>query len=274
MTASKHEGLTTEEIRELVSYDRDTGIFTSKTQRGRTQVGDVLGSRVYNGSLSIRLAGFRVQAHRLVYMYLGEEVPVTVIHKDGNLANNSRDNLASNKLHQLERDVLEPTQENLREWLNYDRDTGIFTVKKVPKHSSKKVGDTVGSVDKQSGYFRIKFDSKPYQAHRLAWVYEYGVEPENMLDHINHNKLDNSISNLRDVTNQENLKNRPMQKNNVTGYTGVNAYRDMWQAVIGIEGKTVHLGTFRTIEEAVQARGIAEKVLGFHDNHGKEINNG
>jgi len=273
MTASNE--ITTEQIHELVSYDKESGVFTSKTQRGRIKVGDIVGSKVHNGSINIRLNGHRIPAHKLVYMYLGKKVPATIIHKDGDLSNNRWDNLTSNRVYQLEREILEPTQENLQEWLDYNENTGIFTVKKTVKGSHKQVGDIVGYVDNQSGYVRVKFDNKPYQAHRLSWVYMYGEEPKGVIDHINHNKLDNSIANLRDVTDAENLKNRPMQSNNKSGYTGVYEVDGRWKACIGVEGKTVHLGTFNTIDEAIEARQEAEESLGFHKNHGlEEVING
>ena len=77
-------------------------------------------------------------------------------------------------------------------------------------------------------------------------------------DHINRNRLDNRRENLRSCTQQENLLNRGVSKNNTSGYTGVYKRNNKWCARININGKQINLGTFATFEEAKQARMLAE----------------
>jgi len=92
--------------------------------------------------------------------------------------------------------------------------------------------------------------------------FEDGLE----IDHINRNPLDNRKSNLRLVTRSINAKNAIMQKNNTTGYKGIyyRKDRDCWRARIqDLEGKRLHLGNFKTKEDAIAARKAAEQELGY-----------
>ena len=83
------------------------------------------------------------------------------------------------------------TAERLREVLDYDPDTGVFT-RKVRTASSVKVGDVAGSLNGK-GYIRIRVDGRLYFAHRLAWLYVHGEWPVDQVDHINGIKNDNRI---------------------------------------------------------------------------------
>lgn len=93
------------------------------------------------------------------------------------------------------------------------------------------------------------------------------------LDHINHVRADNRISNLREVSRSQNNKNMPRYKNNKSGVTGVSWYRSAgkWRAQIRVEGKKKHLGLFDEIKDAAKAVEAAEAKYGYHENHGKSI---
>ncbi len=121
------------------------------------------------------------------------------------------------------------------------------------------------------GYRVILIDGHQFKAHRLAWLYIYGEFPKKQIDHVNHDRSDNKISNLRDVTNQENHKNRGLNKNNTSGVNGVawNKQLNKWIAYIIVASKRKHLGVFVEMKEAVLARQKANKEYGFHFNHGK-----
>lgn len=162
------------------------------------------------------------------------------------------------------------TQTLLKEKLNYDPITGIFTWKQG-KYKNKQAGTVAGKLPNQ-GYIRININKKEYKAHRLAWLYMYGEFPPKHLDHINRNREDNSINNLRLATDSVNSKNQTIYKNNSTGFHGVTSHGDRWRARINVNGKKIHLGVFDTIEEAAQCRKRAEQKYGFHKNHGKIIN--
>lgn len=111
-----------------------------------------------------------------------------------------------------------------------------------------------------------------FRAHRVIWAMVHGKWPEDEIDHINHDKADNRIENLRDVTRQENCRNRSMNSNNTSGTTGVhwsNASK-IWVARIKIGGGAlVHIGSFKNKQDAIDARKAAEIKYGFHLNHGK-----
>ena len=150
----------------------------------------------------------------------------------------------------------ELTQAELKEILNYNPDTGIFTWKIKPCNQIH-IGDIAGTLNKSKrcGYTVIQINKKRYQTHRLAWLYMTGNFPINQIDHINHIRTDNRIENLRDVTNQENQFNRSLQKDNTSGYTGVHWHKqaNKWVTQIQINGKIIHLGLFNNPEEASQA---------------------
>ena len=154
----------------------------------------------------------------------------------------------------------ELTAEKLRSVLDYEPATGIFTWK-VSTSRRVKVGDVAGCPD-GGGYLRIKIQSRLYKAHRLAWLYTYGEWPEDQIDHINRNKTDNRIANLREVTNKQNGQNASKRSDNTSGHPGVGWHKQSakWVAQIKHNQKLIHLGYFTTLEEAIAARKAAEKL--------------
>lgn len=119
------------------------------------------------------------------------------------------------------------------------------------------------------GYFTGHLLDKKLQAHRVAWAIAYGEWP-NFIDHINRDRGDNRLSNLRAVTRTENQRNHPKRSDNSSGVSGVywDANRKRWSAYINTD-KRVSLGRFETMAEAIAARRAAEKVLGYHPTHGR-----
>ena len=154
----------------------------------------------------------------------------------------------------------ELTAEYLRSVLHYDQVSGIFTWK-VRTSPRVKVGDVAGCPD-GIGYLRIRLHNRPYKAHRLAWMYVYGEWPSLDIDHINRNKADNRISNLRDVSHKQNHQNRSKPSNNTSGHSGVSWHKQnsKWQARIKHNKKDIYLGYFTDREEAIAARKAAEKL--------------
>jgi len=135
--------------------------------------------------------------------------------------------------------------------------------------AEERVGDIAGHYNTR-GYIRIKIDGVAYQAHRLAWFYHYKEQPTDTIDHINGHKADNSISNLRVVSQAENCKNRGLNDNNKSGQAGVGRKGCGWYARIETDEGRIHLGTFENIEDAIVARKLAEVEYGFHINHGNK----
>lgn len=158
--------------------------------------------------------------------------------------------------------------ESIQQLISYDPDTGVFT-RKVDWYN-RKAGSIVGTIQK-NGYLSISVKSKRYSAHRIAWLLTYGYVPFE-IDHINHNKLDNRLCNLREVTRQGNNRNLAMPKHNKSGAVGVCRLtkRNSWLAFIHLNNKMVHLGERKDFNDALQLRKDAELKYKFHPNHGKE----
>jgi hypothetical protein len=161
------------------------------------------------------------------------------------------------------------TQEQLKKSLYYDPETGVFTWNFNPGNKIK-LGDSAGGAT-SGGYLRIRLSGTFYPSHRLAWLYMRGGFPVNHIDHVDGDRKNNRISNLRDVTNQENHKNQKMPKTNISGHIGIywSKTKAKWHAQIAIDGKTTHLGYFTDIEDAATARKASEAEHGFHENHGR-----
>lgn len=139
------------------------------------------------------------------------------------------------------------TQDRLHLLLSYDGETGIFT-RKVRTSSRANVGDIAGWLSSE-GYRFIHVGGRIYAAHRLAWLYMHGVWPEN-IDHINTQKGDNRIANLRECARSQNGANQRRKANNRSGFKGVSALRSRWRAQIRINGELLYLGLHDTPEAA------------------------
>ena len=99
---------------------------------------------------------------------------------------------------------------------------------------------------------------------------ETEITPDGNIDHIDHDRQNNKIANLRIVTKQENSKNQSLRRTNTSGVNGVSWFaRDgTWQVQITINGKNTGLGRFAKLEDAIAARANADRLHGFHANHG------
>lgn len=145
--------------------------------------------------------------------------------------------------------------------LDYCPDTGVFCW----KHSTtahKHSGKLAGSIRKY-GYVLIGINGKRYPAHKLAWLACKGIWPEGAIDHINRDKTDNRISNLRLATHSENVRNR-VRRDNSSGVPGVSLHKatGKWHAYIGIVSSVKSLGYFDSKDEAVRKRKAAEVEYG------------
>ncbi|CAB4241124.1 HNH nuclease [uncultured Caudovirales phage] len=152
------------------------------------------------------------------------------------------------------------THTRLKELLHYDPLTGIFTWR-IYRSPVARVGDTAGTLDSH-GHRQIGVQRKLYGAHRLAWFYVYGVWPKNDIDHMNRIKDDNRIKNLRDVPTALNCQNAvDARSNSKSKLLGVHRKRYSFIAQIAVGGKKIHLGSFKTAEDAHAAYIAAKQKL-------------
>lgn len=153
----------------------------------------------------------------------------------------------------------------LNKLLNYDKSTGSLTHR--THLYSRNLGEDATYLHSQ-GYRAISIGKKDYLAHRIIWFMETGVMPE-QIDHIDHNRSNNSWTNLREVSSRENQLNMSKKKNNTSKHTGIRVLPSgKFCAYIMVNKKQISLGSYDDIDDAVFARKQAEIKYGFHVNHG------
>lgn len=160
------------------------------------------------------------------------------------------------------------TQQELQEYLSYAPNTGILIWLKRP---SRKIheGERAGSLD-PSGYRYLYFKGKRYPEHHIIWCLVYGDYPPHQIDHIDQNRSNNKLNNLRAVTKAQNARNRS-RANSTLDEVGIwyCKRRHRYIAEITMDGKKVYQKSFTDIDQAIQERKAKALELGFHDNHGK-----
>jgi len=140
----------------------------------------------------------------------------------------------------------------LHELFVYDPDSGILRHKAKPRVYA---GQVVGSKDSK-GRLRTEISGESYAVHHICWALHYGEWPKHQIDHINQNKADNRICNLRQATNAENSRNRK-SKNEVA--KGVSFHKGRYIARIMVNGKVINLGSYARADFAAHAYQVAAK---------------
>lgn len=153
------------------------------------------------------------------------------------------------------------TQERLQDLLIYDEATGVFT-NRVTRNPRAKIGEPAGFVN-QDGYIIIGVDKKKLYAHRVVWLYVFGRGPEEEIDHINRDRKDNRLVNLREATRLVNAQNTGKHAKNTSGHKGVTFHAKLkkWQVQMRANNKTFYVGQYELLCDAVRARSIAEIFL-------------
>ena len=142
----------------------------------------------------------------------------------------------------------------------------------IENSSKRKLGKPVGYVCNKTGYTRVRLKTGNYYVHRIIWELLKGPIPDKMqIDHINGNRSDNRIENLRLATQEENLKNKRLGSSNATGVMGVTINNGKYLARVNHKGKSIRLGLFDNLNDAVKARKEAEAKYGYHENHGRGV---
>jgi hypothetical protein len=149
----------------------------------------------------------------------------------------------------------------LREYLNYDPLTGIFTRASNRSVRRWRKGQIAGSRHSKHGYWIIRINKKDYLAHRLAWLYVTGEWPTKDIDHKDGDKTNNAFENLREVSEIHNSQNqRRAHKGSKSGILGVYQKGSRWVSTICIDKKPKHLGSFSTPEAAYAAYIAAKRI--------------
>jgi hypothetical protein len=140
------------------------------------------------------------------------------------------------------------TAEYIRSILNYDLTSGLLEWKFSNKHNDR-FGKTAGG-DDGIGYTRIKIRGRQYKAHILIWLIVTGSWPKEFIDHIDCNKKNNKIENLREADRSQNGANATKRTDNTSGFKGVSKEQGNWVASIKTNGRKIRLGTFGSAELA------------------------
>lgn len=156
-------------------------------------------------------------------------------------------------------------QATLKSLMEYDPLTGLWRWVR-PNSGRAKKGWFRGSKS-STGYLVIQVNKKLYGAHRLAWLYVHGSLPEEHIDHINCDKEDNRIDNLRTATHAENLWNRRHTVRSSTGVKGVFKNKRGYRAEIQANKRRYFVGYFSSVEDAMVA--IENASSAIHGRYGR-----
>ena len=142
------------------------------------------------------------------------------------------------------------TAERARELLDYDPDTGVLTWK-VGRRGPARAGAVSGYLG-GNGYLRTRVDGRMYRNHRVAWLIATGSWPADQIDHINGDRTDNRLANLREATARQNAHNTGLPVNNTSGFKGVHwhNHKGKWRAQVSHDGRLIYIGYFDTPEQA------------------------
>lgn len=157
------------------------------------------------------------------------------------------------------------TQKELKSLLWYHADSGVFRWR-FSRAAHIKPWDKAGSPDNH-GYMKIMINQRLFKTHRLAWLYVYGEMPTQQIDHIDGDRADNRIKNLRLVSNKQNQENVGPRSNNSTGFRGVsfNKKSGRYEAYITNNLKKISLGMFDSPEIAASVAAQKRSEMFTHE---------
>lgn len=242
------ENLTQDQVRAEIAYDPETGAFTRR--------GKPAGGPNAKGYWTVSVLGKQRIASRLAWLYQTGTLPArNIVFVDGDRSNLRWSNM------RLAEDLDVLTAERVREVFNYDPRTGALTYRRC-RGGRRGEGEEAGFLCRRSnrqggGYILVGFNGREYGAHRLIWLWWHGREANGYIDHIDMDRSNNRIENLRECTQSQNLANTRRLSTNTSGFKGVSRVSGSakWRATIGRR----HLGVFDTPEEAHAAYVAAAK---------------
>ncbi len=234
-----------------------------KVRRGRVLPGAVAGTFDQSiGRWRLRSDGVAYLTSHIVWLLVHSEWPPGQLqHVDGDVSNNSIGNLRLLDLRTENIDLLT----RLHQVFEWDDEKQELTRKRQTS-GRVKVGDVAGILHKPSGYEFVSVDGKHYKKHRIIFALANGCWPEKDIDHINGDRSDNRLKNLREATRSQNNANAKLYSNNTSGHKGVSYSKSLrkWHSYISFNNQRTHLGYFATAEEAARVRRLEAAKL-----HGK-----
>lgn len=297
-----HERLNSKNWGEIVNYSVSSPTFLewkSPTRKGKGGAETKRTSMVAGG---INSQGFLVFTNekrpysipKIVWIMHNGPIPdgYTIWFSDGDRLNARIENLV---LQQETSELPEKYSESLKDYLEYDTNSPstLRWKSKISKNSKQMLGDVAGSLDSSDGYWKLHGLGYYYKVHRIVWFFHYGKIPKDFfIDHINGDRSNSRIENLRLVTRNGNARNRCKNKNNTSGhnmityYEGVNHRGTLIQrfvVAISIPEKgrinkafsCVKYGKDNALRMAIEFRDarlkeINEAGAGYTERHGKE----
>ena len=172
-----------------------------------------------------------------------------------------------------------PSVDFLRECFHYDLETGKlfwredrplshFSSRRIQKTFNGQFAGKEAGTDNGKGYKRVSLKNKLVLVHKIIWAMTYDKWPEKQIDHIDHDRSNNRLENLREVSHKENHRNMSFRSDNVSGITGVYKRGNKWSAEVKVDGKKIALGCYANKDDAAKVVLEARREAGYHPNHG------
>lgn len=270
--------------RELLDYDAPTGLLTwRKPSRRGQKPGDLAGTVTHAGALAIGFDRKVHPGHFIAWVHVKGVPPagMQVRHLNGDKLDNRIENLHLVQTGLMAVEEILKTEDDLRlrlKWpsgnlvlpslalvralTDYHPENGTFTWR-VSRAAEFPIGAALKPRIGTDGYGRVCLLNMEYRVSRLAWLHHHGVDPGDMqVDHINRDRLDNRISNLRLATNRQNAANAKLRESNRWGCKGVYGSEGKWKVQFRVGRKKHQIGTiYSTLEAAVSAARKAYREL-------------
>jgi len=173
--------------------------------------------------------------------------------------------------------------DHLHELFDYNTETGVLywrprsakwfkAIQYMYPWNARFAGKPAGHVGAH-GYSSVRVHPRYYRAHRIIMAMQLGHWPKHQVDHIDQDRGNNRLHNLREASFVDNAKNHSRHKSNTSGVTGVHWSRrdSVWIAKVGHGNNRIHLGSFQSLDDAAEARRKAERIYGFSPRHGSAV---
>ncbi len=249
-----------ESLKKMFRYNKSTGTFVRRGH-GWGEGFLIRGYPAINVGKNIHFK------HQLIFVYVTGSLPKRITHINLNRLDNRWVNLKEfTPKKKMKREDI--TQKMVKKLFSYNRETGDLIRKTNASRQNK--GSIAGSL-RLDGRLYTSVGGMSHLNHQIIFLMVTGRRVKE-IDHIDHNPSNNSWANLREVTHEQNQRNRRIGKNNTSGHIGV--YRDKrngkWNSQIMVNTKCINLGSFNDKSDAIAARAEANIKYGFHANHGAE----